>query len=138
MPGAYPIELRQRVVEAHENGEDGFRELAERFKVGEASVNRWVSLKRRTGSLEPLPRPGRVRGRLVTEEGERFLEGVLDAVPDSSAPELVVAHEKEFGVRVSESTMKRTLKRLGFTRRRGSSARLMRSAPMSWRRERRS
>lgn len=118
------------------NGEGSFRELAERFKVGEASVNRWVALKRRTGSLQPLPRPGRRRDRLVTPAGEQFIEGVLEDIPDSSVPELVAAYEEEFGVKVSDSTMKRTLKELGFTRKRGSSVRQMRSAPMSWRRGR--
>ena len=138
MPAAYPMELRKRVVEAHENGEGSFRELAERFKVGEASVNRWVSLKRRTGSLEPRARTGRVRERLVSPEGERFIEDVLRTIPDTSAPELVAAYEEEFGVRMSESTMKRTLRALGYTRKRGSSVRQMRSAPMLWRREKRS
>lgn len=136
MPAAYSPEFRRRVVDAHENGEGSFKELAERFKIGEATVNRWVALKRRTGSLDPLPRPGRAKDRLVTEEGERFVERVLDEVPDSSVPELVTAYEEEFGIRMSESTMKRTLKRLGFTRKRGSSARQVRSAPMWWQRGR--
>ncbi len=138
MPRAYPIELRERVVAAHENGEGSFAELAERFKVGEASVNRWVSLKRRTGSLAPLPRPGRVRARLVTPAGEQFIEGVLEDLPDSSVPELVAAYEEELGVKVSVTTMKRTLKQLGFTRKRGSSVRQVPCAPMCWQRAKRS
>lgn len=138
MPAAYPIELRERVVAAHENGEGSFPELAERFKVGEASVNRWVSLKRRTGSLKPLPRPGWRREHLITPEGEQFIEGVLEEVPDSSVPELVAAYEEEMGVKVSVTTMQRTLTELGFTRKRGSSARQVPSAPMCWRRAKRS
>lgn len=46
-------DLRQRVVEAYERGEGTQPQIAERFGVGEASVRRWVALKRKTGGLEP-------------------------------------------------------------------------------------
>ena len=68
----------------------------------------------------------------VDVEGEKFIEGVLDEVPDSTAPELVAAYLEEFGVAVSESAMKRTLYRLGYTRKRGPSDRRKRSEPTLW------
>jgi transposase len=132
MPAAYPIELRRRVVEAHENGEGTFTELAERFKVGEATVNRWVSLKRRTGDLKPLPRLGRPQARLVTPAGEEFLAGVLDDVPDSTVAELVAAYAEEFGVRMGRTTMHDTLVRLNYTRKRGRSGHQAPGARMCW------
>ncbi len=57
MPKPHPKELRERVVAAYKAGEGTFKSLGERFMVGEASVNRWVSLARRTGSVAPTP-PG--------------------------------------------------------------------------------
>ncbi len=41
MPEAYPLELRERVVAAYERGEGSFVTIAEKFQVGEATVNRW-------------------------------------------------------------------------------------------------
>lgn len=42
MAEAHPIELRQRLVEAHERGEGGYVLLARRFCVDEASAMRGV------------------------------------------------------------------------------------------------
>ena len=127
MPAPYPIELRERVVAAHHDGEGTFAELAERFSVGEASVNRWVSLERRTGGLEAL-KPGSAMP-LVNAVGRAFLEEVLAEVPDSTGPELVDAYEEAFGIRMSHSTMYRTLGQMGFTRKRGLSGPRLRSGP---------
>ena len=41
-----PAELRERVVSAFNEGEGTYDEIAERFKVGRASVIRWVALER--------------------------------------------------------------------------------------------
>lgn len=121
MAKPYPIELRERVIAAYENGEGSFRELGERFLVGEATVNRWVSRKRRTGTVAASAMGGRRRAFAVDAKGEAFIEWVLAEVPDSSAVELVAAYQEEFGVSVSQSSMKRTLHRLGYTRKRGRS-----------------
>ena len=43
MAEAHPFELRRRVVEAYERGEGSFVTIADKFQVGEASVNRWVT-----------------------------------------------------------------------------------------------
>ncbi len=138
MAAPYPMELRQRVVDAYNDGEGTFEEVAERFKVGEATVNRWVNRARRMGAPEVLPMGGKRRDYLVTPEGEAFVKQVLADVPDSSVPELVAAYKQEFDVAVSESSMKRVLKRLGYTRKRGSGGRQLRSGRMLWRAEKRS
>ena len=58
MPAAVSQDLRKRVVKAYEDGEGSFCVLGLRFGVGEASVNRWVSLKRKFGHVTPKPRGG--------------------------------------------------------------------------------
>ncbi|MGV3524071.1 MAG: helix-turn-helix domain-containing protein [Candidatus Sericytochromatia bacterium] len=53
MSNCRPKELRQRVVEAYDNGKGSQRELAERFKIRYKAVNSWIRLARETGSIEP-------------------------------------------------------------------------------------
>ena len=125
------MELRERVVAAYHDGEGTFPELAERFRIGEATVNRWVSLERRTGSLKPRPRTSGGHNRLIFEEGEQFIARVLEDVPDTTIAELVEAYEAEFGARVGRSTMQRKVQELGFTRKRGASVRRRPNAPTS-------
>lgn len=131
MPAPHPVALRKRVVEAWEDGEGSFESLAERFKVGEASVNRWVSLKRRTGEVVPMPMGGNRRKHIVDEKGEAFLLDILREVADSTLVELCAAYLDEFDVVVSPQTMSDTVRRLGLTRKRGSSVRELLSDPNS-------
>ena len=126
MPGAYPLELRQRVVDAYNDGEGTYEELAERFKVGRATVDRWLNRERSTGSVQPF-KPGGKQKRSVDEAGEQFLRDTLEALPDSTLVELVEAYEEEFGVTMNPRTMGRTLARMGFSRKRGAFGRRKRS-----------
>lgn len=134
MPAPHPVALRQRVVESYLAGEGTFREIGERFRVGEASVNRWVNQYRRTGHLKAKKKP-KTGPQLVDEVGEAFLIETLEDIPDSTMVELVAAYLEEFGVKVSLSTMKRTVKLLGFTRKKGSSAHRRSNGQTLWRRE---
>ena len=130
MPGPHPVALRERVIAAYEDGEGTFAELAERFMIGEASVNRWVSLKRRTGSVAPKTMGGARRALKVDEKGEQFLVGILEEVQDSTLVELCASYEKEFEVQISPQLMSTVVRRLGFTRKRGSFVRGLLSVPM--------
>ena len=88
MPRPHPIELRERVVAAYKSGEGSFRTLAQRFMVGEASVNRWVSRERRTGSVDASPMGGGHRERKVDEAGQALLRDLIDNNPDCTLREL--------------------------------------------------
>ena len=130
MPKPHPKELRERVVAAYKAGEGSFKVLAKRFRVGEASVNRWVSLERRTGSVEPKPTGGWHGPRKVDEAGEVLLRDLVDNNPDCTLEELSVEYKEARGVKVSTQTMSDTLKRLGYTRKRGSSGGGRHTGPM--------
>lgn len=119
MPGAYPVELRERVVAAYDDGEGTYEELAERFKVGRATVDRWISRARHTGSVAPKPMGGARHERKVQGEGEEFVRELLEQMPDSTRAELIDAYAEEFGVTMDETTMGRSVARMGFTRKRG-------------------
>ena len=121
MPRPLPVELRERVVRAWKAGEGSFATLARRFRVGDASVNRWVARERETGSVEPFQMGGRGgRPPRVDEEGERFLIGILEEVPDMTLRELCHSYLEKFEKVISPQTMSTTVRRLGFTRKRGA------------------
>ena len=138
MPKPHPIELRARVVAAHKAGEGSFKDLADRFMVGEASVNRWVALERRTGSVAPRPMGGANSPRMVDEVGELLLMDLLDNNSDCTLVELCEAYEDARSIRVSSQTMSTTVRRLGYTRKRGSSGGSVHSGQTWWQPARRS
>lgn len=131
MPRAYPMELRERVVDAYDEGEGSYRELGERFRLGEATVNRWVNERRRTGSVAPKPAGGARVPRLIDKVGEEMLRTMLEGTPDLTLPELCETYASECGVLVSRQTMGETLARMGYTKKKRSSARKPRSGQMS-------
>jgi transposase len=121
MPHPYPKELRERVVNTFLAGGVTQKEVAERFCVGLQTVVRWVGRLRRTGSVDPLPSGGARRPYVVDEEGAVVIRGFLDCTLDMTLPELCVAYEEARGVTVSPQTMSDTVRRLGYTKKRGSS-----------------
>ena len=123
MPAAHPIALRERVVKAHKAGEGSFAELAKRFDVGEASVNRWVSLERRTGSVAPKPGGGARRARAITPEALQYLISLVEDEPMWTTTELSEELKEVFGIEVGRHTVGRELRRAGFTSKRGSPVR---------------
>lgn len=120
---AAPIssDLRARVVAAWEAGEGTQRQIAERFRVGEASVRRWVARKRRTGSLEPSEPDRSGIFRWVDTEGEQLLTELVAKYPDATEEELTTHFRTATGLRPSRSTVHRGLKRLGYTRKKSRS-----------------
>ncbi len=108
-----------RQVNAFNEGEGTYDAIAERFKVGRASVVRWVALERDTGDVVPKPMGGARHKRRIDEEGEEMIRSVLDDLPDSTLQELADLYADERGVRVSVRTMGRCLARMGITRKRG-------------------
>jgi transposase len=68
MGWAYSLDLRERVVGAFDAGGMTDEQVAEVFRVGEATVHRWKRLKRETGSLvPPPPRGGGMPPRIAPE-----------------------------------------------------------------------
>ena len=120
MPGAHPIALRERVVTAYKNGEGSFAELGKRFNVGEASVNRWVNLERRTGSVAPKARGGARVSRAITPEAMKYLVLLVEDDPTWTTTELAEELKEALGIEVGRHTVGRALRRAGFTSKRGS------------------
>ena len=136
MPAPYPVWFREKVVAAWLAGEGSFASLAERFGIGEATVNRWVSRLRRTGDVSPDPMGGARHPMLVDDAGLQFIRRILVEVPDTTLVELCEAYRSDVGVEVAPQRMSDAVARLGFTRKRGFSGRWRHSEPTSSRRAR--
>ena len=121
MPKAHPRALRIRAVEAYlADPKATFKDIGDRFMVGEASVNRWVQRYRRTGDVAELARSGGHHRKRVTEAHLSFLKDTLLEFPDSTMAELRQGLVEEFGFEVHESTVHHHVREtLGFTRKRG-------------------
>lgn len=118
---AHSKDLRERVVRAYIGGHVGsYRQAAEVFQVGEATVKRWVWTYRSEGRLEPLELGGAQVPRKITAEGEAFIEARLLEEPTLVSQQLCDEYESRFGIRVSTATMKRSIRELGFTVKRGA------------------
>lgn len=109
---SYPIELRDRVIQAWRSGRYRWEELAELFGVGLATVNRWIGRYRRTGSAAALPHGG---GQPLQTQ-DAVVERIVVASPDLTRDEIAEAYAKEAGKRLSVASIGRALRRLGFTR----------------------
>ncbi len=120
MPAALPLALRERVVEAYNNGEGSYSELAARFSVGQASVNRWLRMARKGSLVAGKRGPMKPEERLLKPEHLAFLKETIEDIPDSTGAELVAALKEVFGLEVSLATANRARRRLGFTPKRGS------------------
>jgi transposase len=112
MAEPYPIELRARVVRAYEAGEGSFADVGAHFDVGEASVKRWVYLKRRCGSLVAKPKGGGARSSISAEE----LDAIVTRLGDPTALEITAEfnRRRRGNARVHVSSTKRALHRHGY------------------------
>ena len=110
---AYSEDLRRKTVEAIEKGM-GKSEVARTFGIGLSSVRRYVAMARQGRSLAPKRRPG---SRPKMDDGaRRLLESDMEERPAATLPQRRQYLEKVAGVKVSESTVSRMLKRMGWSR----------------------
>lgn len=114
MPRPYSTDLRERVVAALEKGMT-YEQVADLFGIGEASVSRWASRKRKRGTVEP-DKLGGYRGSKLGEEGLQILSELVNERPDRTNSELADCYRERTGKKVSTATISRGLKKLGLTR----------------------
>jgi transposase len=110
---AYSEDLRKKVVEAKECGMPTV-EVARTFGVGISSVKRYAKTAREGGSLRPKKSPG--RPPKADERARRLLEADLQERPAATLSERREYLSSVAGLRVSESTVSRLLRRMGWSR----------------------
>ncbi len=106
---AYSKDLRLKTLAAIERGIPR-KEVAELFGSSMSTIKRWLKRRRQTGDVQTMKIPGRpsVKGKALRE----WLPSQLKSNPDLTLNEHCEAFEDESGVRVSEATMSRNIRRL--------------------------
>jgi transposase len=104
---AYSLDLRQRVIQSRES----VRKTAARYQVSTNFIVRLRQQYRATGQWTPKPRGGN-RPRCIDAAGEVWLQATLEQEPSLTLAALCTRYEAAHQVRVSKSSMDRTLTRL--------------------------
>ncbi len=110
---AYSEDLRIKIVQALQRGTTK-SEAARAFGVSRSSVKRYAKLAEQGRPLAPKKRPG--SKPKMGETARRVLEKDLEGRPAATLSERREFLKKAAGVSVSESTVSRMLKRLGWSR----------------------
>ena len=110
---AYSEDLRKKIIEALRRGTTK-SEAARSFGVSRSSVKRYAKLAEEGRSLAPKKRPG--TKPKIDERTRRLLEADLEERPAATLSERREYLGHAAGVSVSESTVCRMLRRLGWSR----------------------
>jgi transposase len=111
---AYSEDLRQKVVQAVEQRGTSKSQGARLFSISLSSVKRYTTLAGRGVSL--TPRKGGGRPPAVGETTRRLLEEDIRTRPAATVKERRHFLERFAGKSLSESALRRLLKRMGFSR----------------------
>lgn len=114
----YPMELRQRVWQALQEGASSL-EAAERFGINDSCVRKWRARVKQTGSLQPATRT-QGRKREFDARHEAALVKAVRAKPDAIGRELATTVGQRLGRVFSESVISRALVRLGISRKKNA------------------
>src|SRR5687768_13506300 len=115
---AYSEDLRQKIVQALTQRRMNKSEAARAFSVSLSSVKRYAKAAREGRSLSPGKAPGK-RPKLDEEEAWRLLEADVEERPFARLSDRQEYLRKVAGVTVSESTLSRALRKMGFGRKKG-------------------
>jgi transposase len=113
---AYSEDLRKKIVTAIERGMPK-AQAARLFDVSLSSVKRYSRTARQGGSLKPRKSTG--RPRKVDEKAQVLLERDVEERPSATIGQRRRFLEHVTGRELSYSTVRRLMKRLGFTQKNG-------------------
>jgi transposase len=114
---AYSEDLRKKVVEAVEQRGTSKSEAARLFGISLSSVKRYTKLADRG---EPLtPRKGGGRPPIADDATRKLLEEDMRARPSATITERRRFLREITGKSLSEPTLRRLLRRMGFSRKKG-------------------
>lgn len=112
-------DLRERAARAM--GVESSYDVAARLEVSSSWVRKlWVRL-RETGSVAVRKRGH--RPRKVDSDGEQLIRGWIESQSDLTIVEVMARYAAERGIAVSEPAMRKTLNRMGLSRKKRLSSR---------------
>jgi transposase len=114
---AYSEDLRKKIVQALQQRRMNKSEAARAFGVSLSSVKRYAKAVREGRSLSPGKAPG--KRPLLDEKAKRLLEADVQERPFAKLSDRQEYLQKVAGVSVSESTLSRALRKMGFGRKKG-------------------
>ena len=112
---AYSVDLRQKIIDAHNQQEGSQRQLAKRFRVSLTFIENLLKRYRTDGTVEPRAHGGGQVAKLSPEQ-ETVLASLVEEDNDAILVELCNRLEQRVGVRVSRATMGRIVQKLNLTR----------------------
>jgi transposase len=112
---AYSQDLRERVVQAFEDGEGGYSALGRRFRVAASTVYRWVEEFELEGRSAPKVYRHGVPS-VLDGAGGSVLRQLVEEQADATLAEYAARFEARTGIQISGSSVCRALQRLGLTR----------------------
>ncbi len=115
---AYSEDLRKKIVAAIERRGMSKAEAARLFDVSLSSVKRYARSARQGDSLTPKKSPG--RPRVVDEKAQVLLKEDVKERPSATIGQRRRFLEHITGTTLSDSTVRRLMKRMGFSRKKGA------------------
>jgi transposase len=112
---AYSLDLRKKIVKAKERGTPTV-EVAKTFGVGVSTVKRYAATAREGRSLVPKKHPGSPSPSSTRVQEEGCLRQTSRSARRPTLPQRREFLRRTCGVSLSDSTVSRMLKRMGWTR----------------------
>jgi len=112
---AYSVDLRQKVIDAHNQQQRSQRQLAKRFRVSLSFVQNLLKRFKSDGTVEPRAHGGGQPAKLSLEQ-ETVLASLVEEDNHAILVELCDRLEQRVGVRISRATMGRIVQKLKLTR----------------------
>jgi transposase len=117
----YSLDLREKIVAVYDQGEISQRQLAKQFQVATSFVQKLLKQRRDLGSLAPRVRQEQTQPKLG-EEHCQVLKDLVEQNNDATLEELATLLYERVDILVGKSTIDRTLKRLGMTRKKNANS----------------
>ena len=109
----YSVDFRQKIIKAYEEGNTSIRQVASRFDVSKAFVQKLLKLKKIKGHVEPGKQGGSIKSELDTYKTQ--LAQMVEKYPDAALSEYCEYWGQTQNQWVSTSTMCRALQRQQLT-----------------------
>ena len=110
MPKAYDLDLRRKVVEAVVLNGMKRCEVAEQFNINRKTISDWLTRYEATGDVQPSAHYHHGHSHILTDWAA--FRAFVEANPDKTQVEMAELWPDQ----VSDRTISRALKKIGFTR----------------------
>ena len=108
----FNVDLRKRVVAAIDDGMS-VSEASTIFAICKRVIYNWLTLRETTGKLDPKASYQKGHSHKITDwdQFKKFVESYCKY----TTPKMIIEWQKLTQVKVSESVMRRALKKIGYT-----------------------